>query len=117
MRTQSNTGLLLLSTRFLLVQLLLQARALASLCDCSCARGLLASTRAIARAHVAAGAIFNSIHIVDMSAQKRKSTMPEPTSPDTTGEDPPRIRDITACVTIKKQMKYDVIYTGSSKRY
>jgi hypothetical protein len=46
-----------------------------------------------------------------MSAQKRKATTPEPTSPDTTGEDPPRIRDITACVTIKKKMKYDVIYT------
>jgi hypothetical protein len=46
-----------------------------------------------------------------MSAQKRKATTPEPTSLDTTGEDPPRIPDITACVTIKKQMEYDVIYT------
>ena len=47
-----------------------------------------------------------------MSVQKRKVTTPKPTtSPDTTGEDPPRIRNITACVTIKKQMKYDVIYT------
>ena len=51
-----------------------------------------------------------------MSTQKQKAMMPEPTtSPDTTGEDPPRIRDITACVTIKKQMKYDVIYTVAFK--